>query len=46
MANCPLNGNHTTEEYAAECPALGRTRAERIATWKERTNAQAQPRTS
>ena len=32
---CAVNGNHTTEKYAAECPLLGRRRAERIAAWQE-----------
>ena len=27
---CAVNGNHTAEEYAAECPALGRNAEERL----------------
>lgn len=31
---CLVNGQHATEEWAAECPALGRTAAERLIAWK------------
>lgn len=41
MERCALNSNHTSEEWAAECPLLGRNRAERIATWKARSGGAA-----
>lgn len=37
---CLVNGKHTTEEWAAECPALGRTAAERLIAWKALANPQ------
>jgi hypothetical protein len=34
VTRCALNGKHTSEEWAAECPLLGRNRDERIAAWR------------
>jgi hypothetical protein len=36
---CALNGKHTSEEYAGECPALGRNPQERIAAFRAQKQA-------
>ena len=33
-ATCALGGRHTSEEWAMECPVLGRNAQERLAAWR------------
>ena len=44
---CLVNGRHTAEDAAAECPLLGRSKQQRIESWRrqqEEERARAEER--
>jgi len=46
MERCTMNSQHTKAEYAAECPLLGRSRAERLTNWKAQEPSEPRPATT